>query len=419
MTINELNKIFIVAKWEFLEKVKTKAFILSLIISPLIVMLFAFGPTLLLSHQEEGGTKPIGILDASGKYFLPAYKKISAFTLKNNQPAYIVRNLYNKASSINALKKTADSLTLKNDIDGYIFITSSNDAFKFEYRSPGSSAFKDLSRFERTLNQVRIESEFRKRNADTSLIRITSANVTMNPVKIDKSGKEAKNDFLVTFFSSFMFIMVLMMTILSSGGMLIRSLLEEKSNRLIEILVSSCTAKELLGGKVLGLCLLGLLQVLVWAIISLGLLGNNIIPPEAFNNILPMLVYFVLGFFFYSALFVGVGSVVSTEQEAQMVNSYLSILLIVPVVFIAPVIENPDTVLVKVLSYIPFTTPTIMLIRLNASHVPVSEIFLTFLILIISTAAAVVFSSKIFEIGILSYGKMSNLKEIVKLIKRR
>jgi ABC-2 type transport system permease protein len=202
------------------------------------------------------------------------------------------------------------------------------------------------------------------------------------------------------------------MTIISIGGMLIRSMLEEKSNRLIEILLSSCTPGELLTGKIIGLSALGLTQIVVWGAMGMVFTGTSLIPADTFTNILPMLLFFFLGFLFYVSLYVGIGSVVTTEQEAQQLNSYLSIILFIPVVFALPAIQNPDSMLIRVLSFIPFTSPAIMLFRFNTANIPLPEIIIIATIMLVSIMITIMVTSRIFRIGILSYGKRPSFKEI-------
>ena len=208
-----------------------------------------------------------------------------------------------------------------------------------------------------------------------------------------------------------------MMMILSSGGMLIRSLVEEKSNRLIEILVSSCSPDELLTGKVIGLSSLGIAQVLIWTMIGLSLVGLHIIPSQVFNNIIPILVYFAMGFIFYTSIFVGIGSIVTTEQEAQQITSYLSLVLVLPIVLTIPAMENPESILVQILSYIPFTIPSIMILRFNIGAVPTLDIITTSAVMVLSTYISVGIAARIFRIGVLSYGKRPSIKELITWIK--
>lgn len=130
-----------------------------------------------------------------------------------------------------------------------------------------------------------------------------------------------------------------------------------------------------------------------------------------------MLLYFILGFLFYASLFVGIGSTVNTEQEAQQITTYLSLILMLPVVIAMPAIQNPDFIVTKIFSYIPLTIPTVMLLRLNVENVSQLEIILTLAILVLSILVVTKISAKIFRIGILSYGNKPTIKEILRWIK--
>ena len=207
--------------------------------------------------------------------------------------------------------------------------------------------------------------------------------------------------------------MLLMMMVIYSGQLLVRSLIEEKSNRLIEILISSCTSEQLLAGKILGLSALGLTQIFIWSLIGITLVGGAVIPPAACDNILIMLVYFITGFVFYTTIFVGIGSIVTTEQEAQQMTTYISLILILPVVVAMPAIQNPESMMVKVMSYIPLTIPSIMLLRFKIAPVPLIDIIITLSIMFVSTIVTLKIAAKIFRIGILSYGKKPTIKELI------
>jgi len=412
-----MKKIFEVARWEYIEKVKTKTFIISLILTPAVLILFSIAPTL-LSEQEVSNTKAIGIIDTSGLYIREMKEKLSDYKIKDSQPNYLLINLTAKNRLLEDLKKFSDKEALKGKIEGYILIENAGtDSVAVSYRSKTLGNLRDISRFQSSFNEVRIKLKLDKENVNPYLLDFISQSVEMNQIKIEEGGRETENDFLLTFFSSFIFIMLLMMMILYSGGMLIRSLVEEKSNRLIEIIISSCTPNELLSGKILGLSALGLTQIFIWILIGISLAGTAVVPLEAFQNVLPILVYFVLGFVFYTSLFVGIGSIVTSEQEAQQITTYLSFLLVLPIIFVLPALENPDTLYIKILSYIPFTLPSFMMLRLNISPIPAWEILSTILIMLISIYLMIGFSAKIFRIGILSYGKRPTVKELIQWLK--
>ncbi|MCG6961527.1 ABC transporter permease [bacterium BMS3Abin03] len=408
-----MKKILTIAKWEYIEKLKTKAFIISLIITPLIIIGFSILPTL-LSNKEELRTKAIGVVDPSGEYFNQLNSELKKYTIDNGQPNYILLNLTTGGKTIDELKSEADKKVLENKIEGYLLIKyGSTDSMSIEYRSENFGSFRDLGRFEEKINKIRIDNELLKKGIDPEVASVIQNNIELQQIKIEKSGKEGKQDFLVVFFSAFIFILLLMMMVIYSGQLLVRSLIEEKSNRLIEILISSCSPEELLTGKILGLSALGLTQIIIWSFIGISLVGGAVIPPEAFENILPMLVYFILGFLFYTTIFVGIGSIVNTEQEAQQMTTYISLILVMPIVIAVSAIQNPDTMIVKVFSYIPLTIPSIMLLRFKVAPVPVSDIIITLAILILSILITLKIAAKIFRIGILSYGKRPTINELI------
>ena len=414
-----MKKIFEIARWEFIEKVKTKTFIISLILTPAILIIFSVAPTL-LSEQETSQTKVIGLIDTSETYITGLKEELSKYKLNDVQPSYLSINLTTKNKSLNEMKKYADNDVIEEKIEGYLLILNGGtDSVAIDYRSKSSGNLKDIKRFEVSFNDIRIKLKLNKENINPQILKFISGSVEVNPIKIEESGKESKSDFLITFFSSFIFIMLLMMMILYSGGMLIRSLVEEKSNRLIEIIVSSCNANELLTGKIIGLSALGFTQIVIWFLIGISLVSTALVPIELFTNIPVILIYFILGFIFYTSMFVGIGSVVTSEQEAQQITTYLSFLLILPIIFVLPALENPHAVYIHILSYIPFTLPSFMMLRLNISPVPVWEILVTTTIMIFSIYFMIIFSAKIFRIGILSYGKRPALKELIQWIREK
>jgi len=412
-----MKKILAIAKWEFIEKVKTKTFIISLILTPIIIIGFSIVPTL-LSTEEDTRTKAIGVFDRTGYYFDYVRNALAEFKLEDGQPNYIIINLYKEKEEPAENKASADKNIIQKKIEGYLFINMpSPDSFLVEYRSGSIGNFRDLKRFEEVLNKIRIHKELLNSGIDPEMISSLQNNIKIEQIRIEESGKEGKQDFLIVFFSSFIFIILLMMMVIYSGQMLVRSLIEEKSNKLIEVLISSCTPDELLTGKILGLSSLGLTQIFVWVLLGLGLVWGAAVPPEMFENILLILLFFILGFVFYTTLFVGIGSIVTTEQEAQQITTYLSLTLMLPIVIAMPAIQNPDVLILRVFSYIPLTIPSVMLLRVNIAPVPVVDLLITISIMLISIFIMIKLSAKIFRIGILSYGGRPTIKEIISWIK--
>lgn len=412
-----IKKIAVIAKWEFLEKLKTRAFLISLIITPIIIVAVTILPSIIF-RDESPNVELIGIIDTSGLYFNFIEEELQKYELPDGQKNYVLLNLTEPGKSLEQLIKNADTRVFESFIKGYLIIGShSNDSLNAEFKSNTIGNFRITQRLEDALNKFQMEQILSKAGVDISLLDQIQSKTIVQQKKISEDGKISEQDFFTTFFLSVIFILLLMMMVVYSGQMMVRSLIEEKSSRLIEMLISSSTPDELLTGKILGLSMLGLTQMLIWILIGISFSISALIPVTAFNNLLPMLLFFILGYLFYASLFVGIGSTVNTEQEAQHITTYLSLILMLPVVIAMPAIQNPDFLLIKIFSYIPLTIPTVMILRLNIEDVSTIEIFITLGILIVSTFIVTKISAKIFKVGILSYGNRPGFKELVNWIK--
>jgi ABC-2 type transport system permease protein len=211
--------------------------------------------------------------------------------------------------------------------------------------------------------------------------------------------------------------MMMFFPVVTSGQLLVRSLLEEKSNRVAEVLMSSCSANELLVGKIVGLSGLGLTQIALWGLIGLAISLQFAVTLISLTNALLLLLYFVLGYLLAASIFVGAGAPLTTEQEAQQITSYLMLIFIMPIALAFPVIQNPDSTLAKVLTFIPIVTPTMMALRIPIQTPSVLEIILSLLLLAGSAVAAMWAAGKIFRIGMLTYGKRPSLRELARWVR--
>jgi ABC-2 type transport system permease protein len=208
-----------------------------------------------------------------------------------------------------------------------------------------------------------------------------------------------------------------MFLVMTMGQLLIRSVVEEKSNRVIEVLLSSCSARDLMVGKILGLSGLGIVQLLIWGVIGVVIsmkTGSQSFSPE---HILLSLVYFILGYLLYSAIFVAAGSPVTTEQEAQQITTYVSLTLVFPIFMAMPVMQNPDSMLYKILSFVPILTPTFMVLRIPIQMPATWEILGTIALLIVSVLLMMWAAGKIFRVAILVYGKRPTIPELIRWVR--
>jgi ABC-2 type transport system permease protein len=242
--------------------------------------------------------------------------------------------------------------------------------------------------------------------------------VSVRSIKVSESGEESESGFLETFFSSYIVLMMLMFLIMTSGQLLIRSVVEEKQNRVIEVLLSSCSSQDLMTGKILGLSGLGLVQMGVWMLGILAIMLRSGELSLQFDILLLSFLYFALGYLLYAAIFVTAGSPVTTEQEAQQITSYVSLLLVFPIVLALPAMQNPDATFIKVLSFIPVLTPAFMVLRMPIEMPDTWEIVGTLAVLAVSALVMMWVAGKVFRIAILVYGKRPSLRQLYVWIAR-
>lgn len=406
-----------VAKWEFLEKVKSKAFIISLIVMPVIMVLFGVLPGLLASKPDDK-TTIIGMIDETGTIMNRLSERLDEkYKLPDGRPNYMIRNLKEEGTPEEQRARAVKMVTEKK-VEGYFYIpASAYDSGKVEYRAENVGNFRVGERFARTIEEVIVEHRLKGQGLDPEIVRKLMKGIDVRSIKVSEKGEEKDSGFLETFFSAYIVIMMLMFLVLTSGQLLIRSVVEEKSNRVIEVLLSSCSAHDLMVGKILGLSGLGILQMVVWGIIGLGIALKTGADLFALENIALSAVYLLLGYLLYSAIFVAAGSPVTTEQEAQQITSYVSLFLVFPIVLAMPAMQNPDSPLIRILTYIPLLTPAFMVMRIPIQMPPLWEILTTIGLLIVSSVLMMWVAGKIFRTAILVYGKRPTLRELLRWVR--
>jgi ABC-2 type transport system permease protein len=226
------------------------------------------------------------------------------------------------------------------------------------------------------------------------------------------------------FFTPIIFVMVFAMASQITSGFLMSGVVEEKTNRVMEILITSVTPTQLLTGKIIGLGLLGLTQLAIWLLGGFVLfrLGNNVpflsgisVPPDV---IVVSAIYFVLAYFLLASIMAGVGAVVGSEQESRQMASIFSIVLFLPIFFIVSFIIDPDGTLPVILTLIPFTAPVSVLLRIGFGALPAWQLILSIALLALTTILTVWASARIFRWALLLYGKRPTPRELWRAIRQ-
>ena len=327
-------------------------------------------------------------------------------------------SVYNRESRI-----AADSLLIKNVLSAYMVFTNTIfETGQVEYHSISSGQLLESERMQKIINEVIIRTRLKEARIDSDLISDWLRPVQFKSYQLRAIGP-AEWDFYVEFYGSVIGVVLLFMAIFTSGGFLFSSVLQEKTNRVIEMLLSYASSQQIMAGKIFGLGLLGLLQVLIWLSITAIFVFFNLfevgqISYLNFENALYFLHYFSLGYLFYAAIFVSIGAMFSSEQEAQQANIVLRTVAIIPVLLVFLFLKEPGSSLISVLTYIPLLTPYFMIMKISQYGIPLtSEIYITSTILLVSILGMVFIAAKIFRMGILMYGKKLTLGEIFRLMR--
>lgn len=396
-----------IMKWEFANRVKTKLFILTTFVLPFFMIGLMYLPSLLMDLEPDEN-KVIGI-----KYTDENIKLVKRFEaqaelslkLKNGQSEFSFIKFHDDESALRAIK---DKI-----ITGYLDIPSGIlDTAKVKYFSNSLSNIKIYTNLRRLLNKVAVEERMINQKIDASLVGELSRRINFGTYELDELGEASQVDELSSFLIPYLFIMILFGTIFMSGQLLLRSVMEERTSRTIEILLSSVTPDELMRGKIFGLGALGLIQMLFYlfiALVTTHFKDMAIIEP---SQIPLFLIFFVTGYFFYASIFAAMGTFFTSEQEAQQSSGMISLIAVLPIAFASYFITNPESAFTVGISYIPPLTPFMMIIRIGTDSVGSMEVIYTTVLMIFSCLFMLKISGKIFRTAILLYGKKITFNEI-------
>jgi ABC-2 type transport system permease protein len=316
-----------------------------------------------------------------------------------------------------------DSLLMANFLNAYLVLPG--NIFKgnyIEYHSLNTGDLLESERIQKAINAVIFEERLSEAEIDSDQIDEWLKPVVLKNYRLRAKGSR-EFDFYIEFYGSLIGMVLLFMAIFTSGGFLFSSVLQEKTNRVIEMLLSYASSWQIMAGKIFGLGFLGLSQVLIWLGIAFlfvffNLFDAGTIPYLNIENAVYFLHYFSLGYLFYASIFVAIGAIFSSEQDAQQINLILRTISAIPVLLVFFTLREPNSLLVTYMSYIPFMTPYFMIMRIsNYSLLITNEIYITTVIMFVSIIVMVFIAAKIFRMGTLSYGKKLNLRQILRLIR--
>ncbi len=259
-------------------------------------------------------------------------------------------------------------------------------------------------------------------------LRVDKIHEWLEPIvfrEIQLQGEEKQEtDFLINYLGPIIVVLFLFISIFTSSGFLFSGVLKEKTNRVIELLLSSVSHGQLVTGKILGLGFLGIFQIIIWFTLTLILVLLNILDSHqltflSWQNAGFFLLYFILGYLFFASIFVGIGSLFSHEEDAHHLSQFMRLLSVFPIVLAILVLDTPHSLLVRILSFIPPLTPTFMILRTPLASPPPEDYIISVTIMIASIVLSIFFAGKLFKVGVLLYGKKPGFREIMGVVFNR
>ncbi|MCP4156345.1 MAG: ABC transporter permease [bacterium] len=433
-------KIWTIIKKEYKQIVKKKSFIISTILTPLMMGGFIFIPMLLTKVGRE--EKTIVIEDQSGSIWQQFEARSKAdknvgdvlklkfsVTKKNSEKQAQLINDYEKAltakkaAKLELIDEYKDQI-LEKKINGLLLIPENvRKTRRIYFCAINISDFSTNKYITSTVQKILSEKILTEQNVDIDLVAEAIRDVNLGTFKVKKEGT-SKSSSGMEYMMSIVMLSIILTVIMVYGQLIMRGVIEEKNNRIVEVLMSSTRTQTLFYGKILGVGLAGLTQVALWVLLGAIFLGRSAlgIPDNIVNFLTPELgvyfvVFFIIGYFMYSILFAIVGASVNTDQEAQQFAAPITYFLFIPFIIGVMVTQNPNTPIVIISSLFPLFTPTLMFMRISVAVPAFTQIAASILMSILFTMFLAWLGAKIFRVGILMYGKKPSIKEIMRWVR--
>ncbi len=410
-----MKSAWLVARWEYITRIRSKFFLVSTILMPLLIVGMMFLPVLLMDESDVRGLT-LAIVDGSGEWAGQIGQILDErHRTPDGAPRYPCYPLLNEGQLEQRVEAAA--LLEAGVIDAYLVIGPQfNETGEVSYIARDQGRIFEQEQLRRAVQSAWTRAAFERHQVDPELLATLNRNIDWTAYAA-RGEDFSESDEMQAFMTPIIYVMILFFAIFFSSQILMRSIITERGSRVVEMLLSSITSRDLMTGKILGLGLLGLTQMTIYLVVTslagAGRGGELISAGGAGYFVL----YAIPGYFFYAAIYASVGSLFETEQEAQQVTGLLSLIPILPLIFSSYVITHPDALVVRAASFFPPLTPFLMIIRLAVTDVPWWEVAGTVLVLVGFTVLMMRWAGVVFRTAILLYGKRVTLPEIVRWVR--
>jgi len=413
-----MRNILLVAKREYLEQIRGRAFRMSTILVPVIFAVI-IGISI-FAGKNSGIGKHVLLATMDAKLATDIQSQLTEDKdAKTTVDVVVPKSLSERDSLVDRVRN--------KEVDGLFWVdTDSSGKVTATYTSQSSGDIVIASRLESALNHALSSERLNARGMSKADVDAIMKAVSVDTRQVDKSGKEVKSSGVGSYLKGYIMALMLSMTTMIYGINVGRSIIQEKTSRIFEVMLASVKASDLLAGKLIGVGAVGLTQLAIWCVLGAAaatypavvavLNGQLSIHITAVEAIL-FAVYFLLGYLLYSSLFAGLASSCETEQELQMYTPLAAVPIWISFSLIFLIINNPNSIWSIAASLFPATAPIVMMLRMGAQTPPIWQFAASIALLVVSVWGVLWLSARLYRVGILMYGKRATLPELLRWLR--
>ena len=416
-----MSKTFVVIRREYLERVRSKGFIIGTLLIPLMMSLVMIIP--MLTVDKVDAERTVGVIDPSGETYstlrdqLGERRRTKLNLVPLSVPSEGLASAVEEMTGLIQREELDAGLLISDD-----FMDSRNATFYSKSVSAG--IIQDM--LAPAMNRVLRQQRFEHAGVPDSLHLYLTERTQWTTLSVSEEGETTSRDSEGVFAVAFTLIMILYMMVLVYGQQTLTGVIEEKSTRVVEVILSSVPASHMMQGKILGIGAAGLTQIGIWTLAILGLSAQGVSVAGMSLDatfltplmLVSFVIFFLLGFLLFSTLYAGVGSLCNTVQESQQFATPIAMFVVIPMMLLTLVMMDPGGTLATVLSLVPFFTPILMFMRVCLETPPLWQILLSWALMIATIYGLMCMAGKLFRVGILMHGAAPSWATLVKVLRQ-
>jgi ABC-2 type transport system permease protein len=424
------KKTFAIIRREYVERVRTKAFWVATLLIPILFL--GYVAIQISISRKTGGERTLVVIDTTDKLYAPLVKELADTEARQKKDGGDSRGPHwtleqrKVEGGLDATKATLQKQVLDKKINGYLILEPQLlGKEQVEYYSTTVSDFIALNQLQSAINRIWMRQKMTARGLPSDLSAELEKSIDLKAFKVtEKGAAEEKGAGII---AAIVLLILMYSTFFMYGYQVMRGVIEEKSNRIVEIIVASVRPVELMAGKIIGIGLVGLTQYFVWSLVAMNLSlpafaglmssGQMGMPKIPVSMLGYFILFFILGYFLYASVYTMIAAPFNTDQEAQQLAMIPMIMIVGGIAIYPAVMNNPTGGVALFFSIFPFTASLIMFLRTALSEPPGWQVALSIVSLISTTFLLSWLAGRIYRVGILMYGKKPTIPEIIRWVR--